>query len=515
MHSCLNVDEIVRLIAYELVASGGKGSAVGLACCCESFKDPVLDALWATQDQLRPLLKSLPGDVWKGGYRVSVPTIRVFFSSLNDSIRKSFKRLPTKMEWTRFWKYARRMRRFTHFDAPSLLSLEVFSVIQLCTANEPLFPNLKMIDLWGVRESFIPFIPLLLSLRTTLIVLKFESNLPEAMVASIVTALPTLCPNLQTIRLYSLPRDPMVTAAVSGMLVTNRNTLQEFDVDCPLTEEASEVLYKLSDLRSLSVVIERETLLPPASLPNLTDLEIICDDEDDWPQLFHGATFGKLEAATFYPHSEQLGDLLGAFERAALSSSVQYTLSSFYLSTSCSWSPNYSSLLPFVQLVDLEIEFSCHDGCSSRVDDDIVTSLSRAMPKLNYLKLGDAPCRQITTGVTTKGLVALARHCPDLSILRIHFQVASLSIPLASPGMTPNTESTALWTGCALTCLYVGAIPVPEESVLMVSLALLHLFPQIEKIYGIDEGWEKVKGEIYHSRGIIDCSSKQCPLTTP
>ena len=145
-------------------------------------------------------------------------------SSLNDSIRKPLKRLATKMEWARFWKYARRMRRFTHFAAPSLLSLEIFSVVQLCTANEPLFPNLKMIDLWGVKESFIPFIPLLLSPRTTFILLKFESNLPEAMVASIVTALPTPCPNLQTIGLYSLPRDPMVAAAVSGMLVTNQNT---------------------------------------------------------------------------------------------------------------------------------------------------------------------------------------------------------------------------------------------------------------------------------------------------
>ena len=52
MHACLNVDEIVRLIAHELVASGGEASAVGLACCCKSFEDPALDALWATQGEL-------------------------------------------------------------------------------------------------------------------------------------------------------------------------------------------------------------------------------------------------------------------------------------------------------------------------------------------------------------------------------------------------------------------------------------------------------------------------------
>jgi len=78
MHPCLNVDEILRRIACELVESGGKGTAVALACCCKSFEDPVLDALWVEQGQLLPLLKSFPRDVWnEGGCSVSVP-IRVF-----------------------------------------------------------------------------------------------------------------------------------------------------------------------------------------------------------------------------------------------------------------------------------------------------------------------------------------------------------------------------------------------------------------------------------------------------
>jgi len=75
MHPCLNVDEIVRLVACELVASRGEGTAVGLACCRKSFEDPVLDTLWETQDRLPPLLKSLPGDVWNdSACTVSVPT---------------------------------------------------------------------------------------------------------------------------------------------------------------------------------------------------------------------------------------------------------------------------------------------------------------------------------------------------------------------------------------------------------------------------------------------------------
>ena len=83
MHACLNVDEIVRLIAHELVASSGEGTAASLACCCRGFEDPVLDALWAEQKFLLPLLESFPGDVWKeGGYSVSAPTTCLFFLSL-------------------------------------------------------------------------------------------------------------------------------------------------------------------------------------------------------------------------------------------------------------------------------------------------------------------------------------------------------------------------------------------------------------------------------------------------
>lgn len=84
MHACLNVDEIVRLLACELVTSG-KGTAAALACCRKSFEDPVLDAVWEVQDQLRPLLKSFPGDVLddEGGKWVSA---LVAFDSLSTKL---------------------------------------------------------------------------------------------------------------------------------------------------------------------------------------------------------------------------------------------------------------------------------------------------------------------------------------------------------------------------------------------------------------------------------------------
>jgi len=80
MHPCLNVDEILRLLARELVASEAKAAAVALASCRKSFEEPLLDELWRMQDRLIPLLKCFPQDVWMGEGQtiVSPPTALIF-----------------------------------------------------------------------------------------------------------------------------------------------------------------------------------------------------------------------------------------------------------------------------------------------------------------------------------------------------------------------------------------------------------------------------------------------------
>ena len=409
------------------------------------------------------------------------------------------------------------MRELALFGTSDIPSAEFSPVLQHCTINKPLLPNLKKLGLWATPGSFIPFIPLFLSSRTTVITINFIEP-PKVMVASMITTFPTLCPNLQSITLMGLPRDPIIVAAVSGMLlVTNRNTLRSFSVDSPLTEEAREVIHKLANLCELSMVIEKDTPLPPAVLPNLTNLTITYDDGDDWMQVFHGVTLQKLESVDFYTQSRQIGDFLRTFARMALATSVQNTLSAFLLHTTCSWNPTYRSLLPFTQLRDLIIDFSCNDGCSSRVDDDIIIDLARAMPKLGTLELGEAPCRQIPIGVTVKGLVALANHCLDLFTLRIHFQVDSLSATPAATGLVSNIGPITPRGDCALTILVVGDIFVPEESVLTVALTLARIFPFIDTIYGGDdneETWDNVVDAIYNSGRIVGRSSKRYPLAT-
>jgi len=260
------------------------------------------------------------------------------------------------------------------------------------------------------------------------------------------------------------------------------------------------------------MVIEGPTQLPTMVLPNLIKLDVEYDYDIDWLQGFRGATFGKLVTVTFRPGAKLTCDFLKAFESVALTTSATATLSRFRLYTSHLWGPNYRSLLLFTQLRELIIESPCGSVCSASVDNDTIVALARAMPKLETLRLGDLPCREIPTGVTAEGLAVLARHCPDLSVLRVHFQVATLSAPPVVGGMASNAGPSTPQRGCALKGFEVGFIPLPEESVARVALTLVHIFPRITHLICVDENWEKVMEAIWYSPGrAADHPSKEHP----
>jgi len=46
-------------------------------------------------------------------------------------------------------------------------------------------------------------------------------DLSKALVASVITIFSARCPNLQYISFHCLPKDPMITNAVSELLFTN------------------------------------------------------------------------------------------------------------------------------------------------------------------------------------------------------------------------------------------------------------------------------------------------------
>lgn len=322
------------------------------------------------------------------------------------------------------------------------------------------------------------------------------------MIASMITTFSTLCPNLLEITLRHLPLDQSISVTASSMLLAcDRNILRKFDVDCLLTDSAREVLYQLPNLRKLSSVHLGNTLLPPVILPNLVEMHVMFKCGHKWLQNLNGATLNKLTSVSFYDVSRQVGGFLEEFKGFALATFISTQLSRFKFSSKSSWDLNYSSLLGFKQLTELAILTPCRTSCSSTVDDDIIAKLARAMLKLKILQLGSKPC-QTPTGVTVKGLVELACHCINLSILRVHIQVNSLvQIAVGDIPTSPsNAESATPRVECALTTPEVGDMTVQEGSVLTVALALSHIFPRINKIKYTDPRWENVQDTVKLSK---------------
>ena len=392
---------------------------------------------------------------------------------------------------------------------------DLLLALQLRVANEPLLPRLKCFKCEGATEAFIPLIPLLLSPQTVWIKVTFAKGSPAVTIASMIARLPVLCPDLTRITLDDPPRDPLITKAVSEMLLAcNRDALQWFRVDSSLTEEARQVVYQLPRLSELWTIIQERTLLPVVTLPNLNAVDIEFDDLD-WLQGFRGAAFEKLASATFSFKSDQIGDFLEEFKSVALTSSTSTALLALRVLTPRSWNPNYRSLLSFTQLICLIIEFSCDNGCSSRVDDDIVMDIAREMPMLEILGLGSSPCGA-PRGVTIKGLIALARGCCHLSQLRIHFQIDSLAY-VASRRVTsppPDRAAAVRRQDCALTELFAGRIYIPEGGELEVAMALFQIFPHLFNIEYVREGWEKVAryiGLFRHIGTIVRHTGEECP----
>jgi len=115
------------------------------------------------------------------------------------------------------------------------LSSDIIPVLQLRAINDPWLPRLQTFECEEATKAFIPFIPSLLSPKTTKIMIDSDEVTPIVVVASTIVRLSKLCPDLESITLDDLPRDPIITEAVSEMLLAcNRNTLPKFYVDSPL-----------------------------------------------------------------------------------------------------------------------------------------------------------------------------------------------------------------------------------------------------------------------------------------
>jgi len=62
-HRALTVDDILREVTV-YVTDTHPPTTVALACCAKFLEEPALSPLWKIQNELPPLIKTLPPDSW-------------------------------------------------------------------------------------------------------------------------------------------------------------------------------------------------------------------------------------------------------------------------------------------------------------------------------------------------------------------------------------------------------------------------------------------------------------------
>ena len=124
-------------------------------------------------------------------------------------------------EYTNLQKHAQRVRYFyvdAFYNPPTS---GVFLALQPHTINRPRLPRLKTFQCEGAQEGFIPFIPSFLPTEITAISIGFATN-SSTTIGSMIVKFPALHPNLEYIALDHLPRDSVITNAVSEMFLASR-----------------------------------------------------------------------------------------------------------------------------------------------------------------------------------------------------------------------------------------------------------------------------------------------------
>jgi hypothetical protein len=110
MHRCLQISEIVHNIVKNLPCHRAvpgirsHGDLLAIATVSKMFSEPALECLWAEQDSLRVLLRTLPRDLWNegGDGNMLVGLLFLPYQTLNTFLMVHQLEVPTALHPVRF-----------------------------------------------------------------------------------------------------------------------------------------------------------------------------------------------------------------------------------------------------------------------------------------------------------------------------------------------------------------------------------------------------------------------------
>ena len=294
-----------------------------------------------------------------------------------------------------------------------------------------------------------------------------------------------------------------LTEEISTFILGCGESLREFHSNLALSPEAVAHLVNLPNLRDWTTEQKPPRItalihdgIPggfTSLLPSLESLQLKGEEALEWLSIFD-------TTKNRYPPRTVVGRNLSRL---------------LYIdSTLIADSNMLSKLFPLTNLVGITLGLRCMSpevaGCASRFSDQDVEHLALALPNLEALRLGEAPCSAKTCPTTILSLFLLSIHCLNLKLLSIHFRTTDVSMDVMAMVDYAHSNDLHRRPRCALDVLVAGnqIVPPEDHEFALISMGISAVFPSLTRIEGSHD-WGQLEhvvtmcGEVQESADLM------------
>ena len=386
-----------------------------------------------------------------------------------------------------------------------MISSAALHLLQLYSPYSPLLPNLVSLN-WDSDETFLPFISPFISHSLISIAIDVPRG-ASPILPPILTILSVLSPDIREIQIERLYHGPSMEEASSQLLMQcDPYRLRKYNVDSPISPSALRHIVQLPSLEEFWLVVDSFQLpdpLPIVVFPSLRFLDVEYSGDPTWLGLLLAMENPVLTSIFVECSGSDVGQFMEAFQLTMTGCGMHERLQEFRVRSQEEFkiTPHLiACIFSFKNLTSLKILSECSAVCQTfDLTDEHIDLLTKAMPLLESLAIGDEPCA-VPSQITFKSLYTISRRCTRLTTLQIHFnpvsfvtkvEVDSESADVALGLSDLTTPSSDL---CSVTTIDVGTIPSPPESnaSYIMALGLLGVFPCLEKLESDGGAWEEI-----------------------
>ena len=502
-HRVLKIGELTRLITSQLIDLEGRKSAVNLACASRYLEEPVLSTLWEGQPWLTILLKVLPG----GNYHFedSTPDKNEVVRNLDlieeldaEDGKFQFRIVgdPSPEAWKRVHRYAAWMHLLFVLSG-QVYEEATFRELRLNSPAGGWFPALQGLA-WTITESNISHTNLFFSLHLKKISIRSwfseDFEVPHDTLSAIAAIIPTLpTSNLQYLDLSICNRglvSEYFKDAFSSLVLRCGPSLTKFFSPTSLSDAAMDHLIRLPHLHTClttSPPPSYSTSPLPLTFPPLVKLTLKEGTMRGWLSFFERMEHGASTVQSVTPLSEVKESLtdLSIEDHPGTVTDVSFA----------------TTIQIFRNLVDLRADFACLNGsdfeCTFKLNNDNITDLAMALPRLRELLLG-RPCSKNTCSTTVACLLPISIHCIELQSLQVHFNTTNIIDDFKDIRGDPRFQELHSRPRCALSHLSIANTPLglSGSDLDIVGTGMIDIFPSLVGDFNSPRGGDRSLDEL-------------------